>query len=468
MRNLMMKIKSSFLRSGVGRAAVAGRKFLTAALLILSVSCSSFGQAPTPTPQVFDTPASEINTMALFFHEGCHFGGSVDFEGDLLVVGAPCWGRPPGEGAGTVYVLRRSSNGELVLDETLTASDRDDGFQYDQNFGMSVAFINETMIAIGVPGYDDPQVGDNTGAIYIFEYNGSDWVETGKLLASQRTSGARIGSTLASDGNLLATSGSPQAGSVVIFHLEGKGGWRELAPVPVFPSADGEPYEVRMGFYGDTLAISTVIQKQPADETDPKAVLLSLKTSGTVTLYERVGDEWQKTYQTAPQEASLYGMDASSFGLPVALGGEAGRATWLAVGKPGFAGSGRETGSVAIFERGDHGWKPQAELVLAYGEPVLGALLFFGHDPGPIFFGAFVRIEGNRLAVVSTFANTAYVFERQGQDWTYRSRLVPIKVNGETGDDFQTRTVAMNGNYLLMGSPGELEGGEVYLFNLQP
>ena len=381
-----------------------------------------------------------------------------------IVVGAPCWGRPPGEGAGFVTVLKRSPGG---IEATLTASDRDDGFQTDQNFGMSVKFINGTMIAVGAPGYDDPQVGNDTGAIYIFEFNGSDWVETDKLLADRPKPGARLGSTLALDGNLLAASGSPEAGSVEIFQHEGKGSWRDLAQVAVPPSADGEAYNVLMDLYGDTLAVSTVIQKPLVDQSDQKAYVQSLKTSGTVTLFERVGDEWQKTYQTAPQEAALYQMIDDVFGIPVSLGGEAGRATWLAVGKPGFAGSGRETGSVAIFERGGDGWQPQTELSLAYGDPVSGALPFFGHDPGPKFFGAFVEIEGNRLAVVSTFANTAYIFERQGQTWVYRYRLIPVKANGDP-DDFQRRTVVMNGNSLLMGSPGDLAGGEVYLFNLQP
>jgi hypothetical protein len=145
----------------------------------------------------------------------------------------------------------------------------------------------------------------------------------------------------------------------------------------------------------------------------------------------------------------------SPFGLPVALGGEAGKASWLAVGKPGFTGSGREFGSVAIFERGKRGWKPQAELVLAPGEAVPGGLTFFGLDPGAIFFGAFVEIEGNRLSVVSAFDNTAYVFERQGRDWIYRFRLIPVAENGDP-DDFQRRTVVLRGNSLLMGSPGDL------------
>jgi hypothetical protein len=237
-----------------------------------------------------------------------------------------------------------------------------------------------------------------------------------------------------------------------------------MAEVPIPASADGEASYILLDLYGDTLALSTISWQEPVSEAD----LPSIRRTGIVTLYERVGDEWQQIYQTTPQEASLYMMyPESPFGLPISLGGEAGKASWLAVGKPGFTGSGRDYGSVAIYERGDRGWKPHAELMLAPGEAVLGALPFFGPDPGAIFFGAFVEIEGNRLAVVSTFANTSYVFERQGPDWIYRFRLIPVAENGDP-DDFQRRTIAMSGNSLLMGSPGELGGGEVYLFNLPP
>ena len=274
-----MKMISLFRVSTAKWTVIFSWKFFLPALLLMSVSCSGFGQAPTPLPVVFDSPIAEINTISLFFKEGCHFGGAIDIEGDLLVVGAPCWGRPPGEGAGAVYVLRKSTGGDLVQEAALTASDRDDGFQYDQHFGMSVVLISETMIAIGVPGYDDPQIGDNMGAVYIFEFDGSTWVETGKLIPSQPKPGAKIGTTIAFDGNLLAASGAPQAGSVVTFQREGKGAWRELTQVPVFPSADGEPYDVRIDLYGNTLALSTVFQKPLQDPVDENALIQSLKNN---------------------------------------------------------------------------------------------------------------------------------------------------------------------------------------------
>jgi hypothetical protein len=425
---------------------------LSLILVLLSAGCGLLPQtsAAAPTPQVYDSPAGEITTFIRYFQQGCHFGGAVDIDKEHVVAGAPCWAQPPGEAAGSALVIRRSSAGELQKEAALFANDRDDGFQYDQHFGEAVA-LNGKLIAVGAPGYDDPKAGDNTGAVYLFEFNGRDWVETGKLTPSRPTPGAKFGRSLAFDGELLAVAGAPEAGIVTIFQ-RGAGVWRELAQVPVPASADGEAPYVLLDLYGDTLALSTISWQEPVNQAD----LPSIRRTGVVSLYEREGNEWKRTFQTAPQEASLFRMRSESpFGLPVALGGEAGKASWLAVGKPGFTGSGREFGSVAIFERGKRGWKPQAELVLAPGEAVPGGLTFFGLDPGAIFFGAFVEIEGNRLSVVSAFDNTAYVFERQGRDWIYRFRLIPVAENGDP-DDFQRRTVVLRGNSLLMGSPGDL------------
>jgi hypothetical protein len=323
--------------------------------------------------------------------------------------------------------------------------------------------VSGSLIAVGAPGYDDPQAGDNTGAVYLYEYDGSAWVETGKVSASQPVSGARLGSDLALDGDRLAVSGSPQAGFVCIFERR-EAGWYQVAQLGLPASPDGEPLFALIDLYGNTLAASTVSQ-YPLDEVDEQTMIRSLKRTGLVTLYEREGEKWVQTFQTAPQEAALYRMYDGPYGISVSLGGEAGEARWLAVGQPGFPGSGRESGSVAIYERGKRGWQLQAELMLAAGEQVEGNLNWIFANSGAVFFGAFVEFEASRLAVVSTFANAVYIFDREGEGWVYAFRITPAPAYG---DDFQRRTAAMSGARLVLGSPGELGGGNVFVFELGP
>ncbi len=399
-------------------------------------------------------------------------------DGDVLVTGAPLW-NSPGVAAGRAYIYRKSAAGEWLSEATLTASDREDAFQNDQHFGASVA-VNSTdqlfspVVAVGAPGADDPQAGDNTGAVYIFEFDGTNWVETAKLTPS-RTPGAKIGRELVLSGDVLVVSGSPEAGEVYSFRREA-GGWRELAPVIVPASPDGEPSSILLDLYGKTLALSTfTVQPLNQDNYDQP----HLRT-GIVTLYELSGDQWEQVFQTPPQEAfapiasdGFTAQDENPFGIQVSIGGEEGQASWLAVGKPGYTGflssyGGKfvmdpVNGSVLLYQRGDRGWAVQAELMLAPGDLAPGALPFFSSDPAAAFFGSSVDIEGNRLAVISTFANTVDVFEHQGQEWVYRFRLSP---GTDYIDDFQLRTVAMSGSILAQGSPGELGGGEIFIFDL--
>jgi hypothetical protein len=453
--------------------------FLAVLLLVLT-SCQGGDPLAAMEHQVFVSPDEQITEFTGWTlvdkddSTGAHwvgfFGGSIDIEGDLLVSGEPYWGRPDREGAGAAYVYRRTSDGEWRLETPLIPSDRFGGTQLDQHFGESIA-INGGVVAVGAPGADDPQAGKNTGAVYIFEFNGKTWVETAKLVTSLRKPGAEFGTGLALDGGYLAVSGSPEAGKVVIFRREAVG-WREVAQVQVPTFPDQKP-EVLIDLYGDTLAVSTVtMPPDPPEGADEETLLRSMKSEGVVTLFQRSGDEWGRSFHTPPQEAALYRMTYEApFGLPISLGGEGGRASLLAVGKPGWIGTGREQGSVAIFDRGEEGWKPQAELVLAPQEPVRGALNIFrsdpgrpGPDPGAIFFGAWVELEGNRLAVVSSFANSVYVFDLVDTNWDYSFLIAPA----DFGDDFQRRTVAVSRDQLLLGSPGELGGGWVLIFDLAP
>jgi hypothetical protein len=455
----MMRAKRAHNQS----LAISLYGFLLAFLLLTMTACA--GQAPTAilTPQVLNIPVKEINSATRIPFDRDHFSESIDIEADVLVAGAPHYGYP-GDGAGAAYIYRRNSQGEWLQEAELISSDRDDGFQYDQHFGEAVV-LNGGLIAVGAPGYDDPQAGDNSGAVYIFEQDGNNWVKTTRLTPSPPVAGARMGSSIAMYGDLMAISGSPLAGSISFFQHEANG-WRQLPPLAVPASTEGKPTYALIDLYGDTLALSTVAWEEPASDLDEEAMLQSLKTEGIVTLFKREGDQWVQTFETAPQEASLYRMRPEGpFGLPISLGGEDGEASLLAVGKPGFFHSGREQGSVLIYERGSRGWQPQAELALAAGEAVPGALPFFGPDPGPIFFGAYVNLEGNRLGVVSTFANAAYLFERRETGWTYQFRMTP---GTEGSDDFMRRTVALDGDTFLLGSPGDLGGGNLFVFELSP
>ena len=441
--------------------------YLWAGLAVLAAlsGCRSAGPAALPPPQVFTAPAAELSAglrLTRPVQAGDpwdHFGGAVDLAGDVLVAGATMFNRGTGEQPGAAFVFRQSAGGEWHAEAALSASDRADGFQYDQHFGAAVG-VHGSLIAVGAPGADDPHAGDNTGAVYIFQHTAQGWVETHKLAVSQPLPGARLGNSLAFSGDLLAVGGAPEAGSVAIFQRQAAG-WRQHAQIPVPASPDGQPYSLLLDLLGDTLAISAFSMQPPDLQAQ---AMQGLQRTGIVLIFERSGDTWQETYRSPPHTAFVPHIDQRApLGIPVALGGRTGQATLLAVGKSGFTGSGREYGSVAVYTRTGRGWAPHAELMLAPGPLAPGALPFVDPQPAAVFFGAAVAMHGERLAVLSTFANSIYVFERQAGGWQYRFRLSPGP--GIT-DDFQRRVVALDGPRLLLGSPGELGDGDLFLFDL--
>ncbi len=103
------------------------------------------------------------------------FGTVVSISGDTAIVGASL-DDDNGLDSGSAYVYRW--NGLLWVEEQkLLASDRAAG----DLFGSSV-FINGNTAIVGAQGDDDN--GDSSGSAYIYRWNGVSWLEEQKLVAS--------------------------------------------------------------------------------------------------------------------------------------------------------------------------------------------------------------------------------------------------------------------------------------------
>ena len=137
---------------------------------------------------------------------GDQFGYSVAVDGDTALVGAA---QLTNSGSGAVYVFTREF-GTWSRTAKLSASDGANG----DEFGFSVALDGET-IAIGAPRNDDNVVED-PGAAYVFTKDSDgDWVQVGKLTASDRVSADRFGQSVALDDNniLVGAPGDDDNGS---------------------------------------------------------------------------------------------------------------------------------------------------------------------------------------------------------------------------------------------------------------
>jgi hypothetical protein len=94
----------------------------------------------------------------------------------------------------------------------------------DDYFGRAVAVSGDTAI-LGAPRKDDN--GSDSGAAYVFRFDGASWVEEAKLLASDGEPGDQFGTAVAVCGDTVAVSAvadddnGTAAGAVYVFRHDG-------------------------------------------------------------------------------------------------------------------------------------------------------------------------------------------------------------------------------------------------------
>jgi len=166
------------------------------------------------------------------------FGAAVAVSGDTILIGD--YNTPGYEGIGAAYIFEEPPGGWVNATETakLTASD---GAAND-SFGWSVA-IDGDRVLVGAPQDDD--LGDDSGSAYIFEMPPGGWAdmtETVKLTATGGVASDGFGASVSIEGNMALVSlrqnwGGIGAGCVFVF--DGSS-WVEQGRL--LPS-DGEPYD---------------------------------------------------------------------------------------------------------------------------------------------------------------------------------------------------------------------------------
>jgi len=176
--------------------------------------------------------------------EGDWFGVSVDMDGDYAVVGARYDDNENGEDTGAVYVFKRE---DTAWNEQAKLMPSD---------GAAGDLFHEVAISgdwIVVGAYQDDDNGDNSGSAYLFRRDGETWLEDTKLVASDGSGGDMFGASVAVDGNLLCVGAykdddnGENSGSVYLFEFDGTN-WNGTQKTMAF---DGEP--------GDYFGLATAV-----------------------------------------------------------------------------------------------------------------------------------------------------------------------------------------------------------------
>lgn len=125
---------------------------------------------------------------------GNTFGFALSIKGDRVLVGASDYGDVSGRPGGA-YVYELDGSNWVEVQKLTAAAPPGPGFH---GFGVSVA-LGDDLIVIGAHG--DDQLGTNTGAAYVFERVGGTWTQQRKILSPQPATGGEFAVAVALDGN---------------------------------------------------------------------------------------------------------------------------------------------------------------------------------------------------------------------------------------------------------------------------
>ena len=223
---------------------------------------------------------------------GDHFGWDMTIAADQLIVSAYSDTNVNDVHAGALYVFEKTGGNWQQVDK-LTASDGQAG----DRFGISLASDQDRMV-VGAHTADGAAI--DSGAVYLFEFDGANWQETRRMEASNGQFEDRLGTDLAIDGDTIMVAaqftdiGAVNAGSVYVFESMG-GIWSEtqqiLAADPLAEQRFGETLQ----FDGQSLVIGAVT----ANATHP--------ADGVVFLYTRHSNTWLPSQTLLPETAGADG-----------------------------------------------------------------------------------------------------------------------------------------------------------------
>lgn len=184
-----------------------------------------------------------------------NFAHAVAVHGDTIIIGAPKQ-FSPSTNPGAVYFFER--NGTNWSEKQKLSANNAVG---NDGFGSTVT-IQEDIVIIGAE-FDDNDAGDDAGAAYVLERNGSTWSEKKKLTATNATSGNRFGSSVALSGRIavigaLFDDGNvSSSGSAYVFE-QGATSWSLQQKLIANDGNAGERFGISVAIDGDTIVVGAV------------------------------------------------------------------------------------------------------------------------------------------------------------------------------------------------------------------
>jgi len=445
-----------------------------------------------------------------------YFGISMAVSGDTMVVGAP-YEASNATGvdgdqtdnsvysSGAAYIFVRSGT-NWVQQAYLKASNP--GQNYD--FGSSVAISGDTVVvaaryessnATGVNGDGSDNSVNSSGAAYVFVRTGKTWSQQAYLKASNTSFNDQFGISVAVSGDTVAVGAAledsnatgvngdqnddsaSESGAAYVFVRNGTT-WTQQAYLKA--SNTGGVYGIEYGDYfgysvaasGDTLVVGAPGEGSNATGVNGNQSNNSAINSGAAYVFVRSGTNWtQRAYlKSSNAEADDgFGMSVAMSGDTVVIGADGESSNATGVNGNQSNNSALYSGAAYVFVRTGTTWSQQSYLkasntgagdyfgssVAVSGDTVVvGAAAFelqIGQNGGAEDSNA-TGVNGNQSNNSAVDSGAVYVFVRTGATWNQQAYLKASNTGGVGGlqhGDYFGKSVAMSGDTVAVGAPGE-------------
>ena len=268
------------------------------------------------------------------------FGSAVSISGDTVVVGS-FFSDAPAEHSGSAYVYQRTGD-TWAGEEKLVAADGAAG----DLFGISVAISGDALV---VGARDHDAVAANSGAAYVFRFDGTSWAQEAELAASDGAADDFLGTRLAIDGDVVvagaptADVSAPDSGAVYVFRFDGTS-WTQEAKLAAADGRRGDRFGNSVAISGDTAVVG-------AARVGPD--------KGAAYVFRFDGTGWSQEAKLTPGRPKAKDL----FGWSVGISGEQ-----IVVGALNGDGSERDTGAAYVFQRTGTVWSEVLKLHASDGE----------------------------------------------------------------------------------------------------
>ena len=353
-----------------------------------------------------------------------NFGRSVSIDSNRVAIGASL--ETMFEGA--VYIFNETNNG-WVQTHRLVASDPQPSL-----FGRDIS-LHGNRLLIGSVFADSPNVIDS-GAVYVFDYDGTNWVETAKLLPNDPIPNGSFGTSVSLYGDRVAigadSTSNTAGGAVYVFEFDGSN-WSQTHKLAPNNSVSGD-------FFGKTLSLkSNQLLVGEQFETDNNI------SSGAAYMFNYNGNNWQETQKFIPPDP----INQQNFGISVDLGED-----YFIVGAISDDSQGSNTGAAYVYSRtSSNTWLLQQKLLK-------------NNSATNNFFGFDVAINGDTVVVSDipfpSNSGSAYLFKLFGNSWR---EISTISATDQTADDNFGLRLSISRDRIIIGAESSGDGGAAYVFN---